>query len=74
MKLVDWFKGGDRAGLVEVISVNPETGEYSFRRPKWILRPIFAWFDFWVGVYVDVPKRKVYVFPIPCVGVVFYWG
>lgn len=31
---------------------------------------MFAWFDLWVGVFIDKPKRRVYVFPIPCFGVV----
>lgn len=33
------------------------------------IRPMFAWYDLWVGVFVDVPKRRVYVFPVPCFGV-----
>lgn len=32
------------------------------------VRLIFRWFDLWVGVFVDVPKRCVYVFPVPCLG------
>lgn len=34
------------------------------------IRPIFAWFDMWIGVFVDRPKRRVYIFPIPCFGIV----
>lgn len=34
------------------------------------VRFIFAWYDLWVGVFVDRPKRRVYIFPIPCFGVV----
>jgi len=35
---------------------------------------IFAWYDLWVGVFVDRPKRRIYVFPVPCLGVVVSWG
>jgi hypothetical protein len=34
------------------------------------VRPIFAWYDLWVGVFIDRPRRRVYVFPLPCVGLV----
>lgn len=34
------------------------------------IRPIFAWYDMWVGVFVDRPKRRAYLFPIPCIGIV----
>jgi len=27
----------------------------------------FAWYDLWVGVYVDTAKRTVYICPLPCV-------
>lgn len=33
-------------------------------------RFIFAWYDLWVGVFIDRPKRRVYVFPLPCIGIV----
>ena len=34
------------------------------------IRPVFAWFDIWVGVFIDTPKRRIYVFPVPCFGFV----
>jgi hypothetical protein len=38
------------------------------------IRPVLAWFDFWVGVYVDREKRRVYVLPLPCIGIRIEWG
>jgi hypothetical protein len=37
-------------------------------------RLIFAWYDLWVGVFWDRPRRRLYIFPIPCVGVVLDFG
>lgn len=37
------------------------------------IRPIFAWYDLWIGVFVDRPKRRVYVFPVPMLGIVIDW-
>jgi hypothetical protein len=34
------------------------------------VRPIFAWYDLWVGAFVDRSKRRLYIFPLPCFGVV----
>lgn len=31
---------------------------------------LFAWYDIWIGVFVDTKKRRVYVFPIPCFGLI----
>ncbi len=38
------------------------------------VRPIFAWYDLWVGAFWDAKKRKLYVLPFPCVGLVFQFG
>jgi hypothetical protein len=34
---------------------------------------ITAWYDLWVGAYVDREGRKLYVLPLPCLGVVISW-
>jgi hypothetical protein len=35
---------------------------------------LFAWYDFWIGVYIDTVRARIYVFPVPCFGVVFDYG
>jgi hypothetical protein len=32
------------------------------------IRPMFAWFDFWVGFYWDTRKRSLYLFLVPMFG------
>jgi hypothetical protein len=29
--------------------------------------------DLWIGVYLDT-RRRIYVLPLPCVGVVIHYG
>jgi len=38
------------------------------------IRPVFAWYDLWIGLFVDWPKRRVYVFPVPMLGIMVEWG
>lgn len=29
---------------------------------------MFAWYDIWVGIFIDQKKKCAYIFPIPCIG------
>ena len=31
------------------------------------IRVSFAWYDIWIGVYVDKDRRRVYICPIPTI-------
>jgi len=43
------------------------------RAPVITIVPIFAWYDLWIGVFIDRPKRAIYILPLPCVGVRITW-
>jgi hypothetical protein len=34
------------------------------------IRLIVAWYDCWIGWFYDQQKRRLYIFPVPCVGIV----
>ena len=34
---------------------------------------VLAWYDLWVGVYIDVKGRRVFILPVPCVGIVIQY-
>ena len=31
--------------------------------------PVADWCDFWVGVFWDRGKRRLYILPVPCLGI-----
>jgi hypothetical protein len=35
---------------------------------------LFAWYDLWVGLFIDKAKGKIYVFPIPMLGLVITYS
>lgn len=41
---------------------------------RWIrstsIKLIIAWYDLWIGAFWDRQKRKLYIFLIPCIGLV----
>lgn len=41
---------------------------------RWSVKPIFAWYDLWVGFYWDSARRRLFFLPLPCVGLVFQFG
>lgn len=38
------------------------------------IKPLFAWYDLWIGAFWDKAKRRLYVLPLPCIGVIFELG
>ncbi len=34
------------------------------------IKPIFAWYDLWIGAFWDGKNRRLYILPIPCFGIV----
>lgn len=38
------------------------------------IRPIVAWYDLWVGAFWDRQKRRLYILPLPCIGVVIQFA
>jgi len=34
----------------------------------------FRWYDLWIGAYVDMANRTLYVCPVPMFGLKIQWG
>lgn len=37
------------------------------------IRPVIAWYDLWVGIFIDRDRRKAYILPLPCIGISVEW-
>jgi len=33
------------------------------------IKPLFAWYDFWIGIYWDRQNKTLYIMPIPMFGI-----
>lgn len=38
------------------------------------VRLLFAWYDLWVGAYWDRAHRRLYLLPVPMLGIVLDFG
>ena len=38
------------------------------------VRVFFAWFDMWIGAYVDTNKKVVYICPLPMLVIAIQYG
>jgi hypothetical protein len=77
-RLWQWLQWIDRDGNMvpgaPIGSVTFDDGGMHCENARWRFEFIAAWYDFWVGVYIDREERIVYVFPLPCLGFRVYWG
>lgn len=33
------------------------------------IKLVLAWYDFWIGAYYDRKAKRLYIMPLPCLGV-----
>jgi hypothetical protein len=38
------------------------------------IEPLFAWYDLWIGAFWDRKSHKLYILPVPCIGIVITFG
>ena len=38
------------------------------------VEPLFAWYDLWIGLYIDIENQAAYFFPVPTLGVRISWN
>lgn len=34
------------------------------------IKPLFAWYDLWIGIFIDAYRTKIYILPLPMLGIV----
>ena len=59
----EWFEGH---GLGHDFMGRGESGLPVWKYPRFRVRPFLAWYDLWMGVYIDRKDRQVYVCYLPC--------
>lgn len=67
-RLKDWLLTREDGYVTQIVECDFETGECNSRRPRFRVRPMFAWYDLWVGVFWDRKQKQLYVFPVPMLG------
>jgi hypothetical protein len=60
--------------LVQNSQGRPRRPAHHREREAVSVKPMFAWYDFWVGIFWDRQKRRLYIFPLPMLGVCVEFG
>jgi hypothetical protein len=55
--------------VFQCVSDQCVTEKRSLPRARWHVRPLFAWFDFYCGLFYDRKAQALYVFFVPMLGV-----
>lgn len=54
-------------------SVDESRGRQWHDSQSWKMVPMFAWYDFWIGLFWDQQKKRLYIFPIPMLGICIHF-
>jgi len=38
------------------------------------IKPLCKWYDIWIGIFIDTNKKRIYILPLPCIGIVIEYG
>ena len=69
-RLKAWCQGNR---IIGSLSYDHRTGETTSREAAFRCEPYFRWFDLWIGIYIDMKNRHVYVGYLPCCGFKIGW-